>query len=162
MLVRKAKRSTLLPILMAEPSAPDAPALSVSTRIGVPAAVAHDSWMTWKVIRLELARTPEFPEGSAARVYLLRLPLDAAGLVDREAFAKEPGLATVRRYWPNEPDREGYVIHKRRGWVFSYAPGEEDDEAIFHLETHPIRLGEFVTITEADGEKLPFRIVRCE
>lgn len=118
--------------------------------------------MVWTVIRLELARTPEFPEGSAARAYLLRLPLDASGMIDTPSFEKDPQLATVRRYWPNERDKEGYVIRKRRNWVFSYAPGEEDDEALFHLETHPIRLGEFVTITETDGEKLPFRVVRCE
>ena len=118
--------------------------------------------MVWTVIRLELARTPEFPEGSAARVYLLRLPLDASGMIDTVAFDSEPQLATVRRYWPNERDKEGYVARKGGNWIFSYAPGDEVDEALFHLETHPIRLGEFVTITETDGEKLPFRVARCE
>jgi len=118
--------------------------------------------MVWTVIRLELARTPEFPEGSVGRAYLLRLPLDASGMIDTTAFETSPQLATVRRYWPNERDKEGYVVHKHRNWVFSYAQGDEDDEALFHLETHPIRLGEFVTITETDGEKLPFRVVRCE
>lgn len=136
--------------------------LSVSTLIGRVLAIEHDRRMVWTVIRLELARTPEFPEGSAARAYLLRLPLDALGMIDASAFEASPQLATVRRYWPNERDKEGYVLHKRRNWVFSYAPGEEDDEALFHLETHPIRLGEFVTVTETDGERLPFRVVRCE
>jgi len=136
--------------------------LSVSTLIGPVLAIEHDRYMVWTVIRLELARTPEFPEGSAARAYLLRLPLDTSGMIDTAAFETSPQLATVRRYWPNERDKEGYVIHKRRNWVFSYAPGEGDDEALFHLETHPIRLGEFLTVTETDGEKLPFRVVRCE
>lgn len=118
--------------------------------------------MTWKTIRLELARTADFPNGSPGRAYLLRLPLDAEGHVDTAAFRAEPGLATVRRYWPNEPDMAGYVIRTDRGWAFSYALGDADDEAIFHLETHAIRPGEYVTITETDGEKLPFHVMRCE
>jgi hypothetical protein len=40
----------------------------------------------------------------------------------------------------------------------SYEPGEEDDETVFHLETHPILLGEYITLTEPDGSQLPFRV----
>jgi hypothetical protein len=40
----------------------------------------------------------------------------------------------------------------------SYEPGEEDDETVFHLETHPLRIGEYVTLTEPDGTRLPFRV----
>ena len=114
--------------------------------------------MQWKNIRLELARTREFPEGSATRVYLLRLPTDESGLIDEAAICDTPARATVRRFWPNEPDRAGYVIRTPRGWAFSYRRGEDDDEAIFHLETHPMRTGEYVTLTEPDGRRLPFRI----
>jgi len=114
--------------------------------------------MTWKLIRLELARTEEFPEGSASRAYLLRLPIGEDGMIDAAAMAKAPALATVRRHWPNEPDMYGYVIRTPRGWALSYRPGEEDDEVVFHLETHPIRLGEYVTLTEPDGRRLPFRV----
>ena len=42
--------------------------------------------MNWRSIRLELARTKEFPEGSASRAYLLRLPLDEKGLIDEQAL----------------------------------------------------------------------------
>jgi hypothetical protein len=114
--------------------------------------------MTWNSIRLELARTKDFPQGSASRCYLLRLPLTAAGLIDETARKAEPGRATVRRFWPNEADLSGYIIRTPRGWAFSYRPGEEDDESVFHLETHPMRLGEYITLTEPDGERLPFRI----
>ena len=69
-----------------------------------------------------------------------------------------PARATVRRFWPNERDQSGYVILTPRGWALSYRPGEEDDEALFHLETHPIRPGEYVTLTEPDGSRLPFRV----
>jgi hypothetical protein len=114
--------------------------------------------MNWQSIRLELARTPDFPEGSANRAYLLHLPLDDRGLIDEPSRRSSPARATVRRFWPNEPDLSGYVIRRLDGWAFSYAPGEDDDEAIFHLENHPIRLGEYLTLTEADGSRLPFRV----
>ena len=114
--------------------------------------------MTWNSIRLELARTKEFPQGSASRCYLLRLPLAEDGTIDEEVRKAEPRRATVRRFWPNEPDLSGYVIRTPKGWAFSYRIGEEDDETVFHLETHPMRLGEYITLTEPDGQRLPFRV----
>lgn len=118
--------------------------------------------MNWKSIRLELARTGEFPQGSASRVYLLRLPLGEGGLIDETALRKAPAMATVRRFWPNEPDMAGYVIRTPRGWAFSYELGEDDDEAVFHLETHTLRVGEYLTLTEPDGRQLPFRVASVE
>ena len=118
--------------------------------------------MTWKNIRLELARTKEFPEGSASRTYLLRLPIDDDGLIDEEERRAFPARATVRRFWPNEADMSGYVIRTPRGWAFSYKLGEDDDEAIFHLESHRMRVGEYITLTEPDGRQYPFRVVRVD
>ncbi|MGQ0588293.1 MAG: hypothetical protein ACT4N8_02005 [Sphingosinicella sp.] len=114
--------------------------------------------MNWKTIRLELARTRDFPDGSVGRAYLLRLPLDSEGRIDAAAVQQDPARATVRRFWTSEPDMIGYVVHTPRGWAFSYEPGDEDDEPIFHLESHALRLGEYITVTEPDGRKLPFRI----
>ena len=114
--------------------------------------------MNWKSIRLELARTKDYPEGSASRAYLLRLPLDEDGLIDEQALRRSPALATVHRHWPNEPDMSGYVIRTPNGWALSYEPGEDDDEAVYHLETHPLRMGEYITLTEPDGRQLPFRV----
>lgn len=116
----------------------------------------------WTLARLELARTPEFPDGSAARAYLLRLPLDGGGLIDEAAVARDPALATVQRTWPGEPDRTGYLVRKRSGWAFSYALGDDDDEQVHHLELHPIRSGEYLTLTEPDGRRLPYRVARLE
>ena len=48
------------------------------------------------------------------------------------------------------------------GWAFSYRPGEDDDEQVFHLENHPIRIGEYLTLTEPDGERLPFRVASLQ
>lgn len=117
--------------------------------------------MTWKIIRLELARTPEFPQGSPAHAYVLRLPIDDNGMLEKHILQHPDESPVVRRFWPGEADREGVIIPKGRSWVFSYAPGESDDEALFHLEDHPIQVGQYLTVTEADGEKLPFKVVSC-
>lgn len=114
----------------------------------------------WKIVRLELARTRAFPEGSTSHAYVLRLPLHDDGLIDEAAITFHPELATVRREWPDEPVHQGYVVRKSAGWAFSYALGDDDDEALFHLESHPIVLGGYLTVTEPDGERLPYRVVR--
>lgn len=114
--------------------------------------------MNWTSIRLELARTIDFPDGSAGRAYLIRLPLDENDLIDEAALQSSPARATVHRFWPNEPDLSGYVIRTPAGWALSYEIGENDDEAVFHLESHPIRIGEYLTLTEPDGQRLPFRV----
>jgi len=117
---------------------------------------------SWNLVRLELARTPEFPEGSASRAYMLRVPLDDAGLIDEAALARRPALATVRRFWPNEADQTGHLMRHRKGWFFSYALGEDDDENVYHLENHPLRIGDYVTLTEPDGSRWPFVVVRSQ
>lgn len=114
--------------------------------------------MTWTTIRLELARTPAFPNGSAARSYVLRLPLGSDGLIDEQEYRNHPELATVRRFWPNEPDRRGSLLRTPRGWTLSYEVGEDDDETIFRLDAHSIQPGSYITLTEPDGEKLPFLV----
>jgi hypothetical protein len=104
---------------------------------------------------------PNYPDGSAAHAYVLRLPLDAGGLIDAGHLHDAGERSVVRRFWPGEPDQTGVVIRKGRGWAFSYAPGDADDEALFHLENHPIAVGRYLTITEADGRQLPFKVVHC-
>lgn len=112
--------------------------------------------MTWTTIRLELARTHAFPNGSAARSYVLRLPLGPDGLIDEHEYRRHPELATVRRFWPNEPDHHGCLLHTPAGWTLSYEKGDEDDERIFRLNTHAIMPGSYLTLTGPDGERLPF------
>lgn len=113
----------------------------------------------WKIARLELAGTPEFPEGSPCRSYLLRLPLREEGTIDEQARSADPKRATVRRFWPKEPDLSGYILGKGSRWVFSYGDGYDDHENLFHLENHPITQNGYVTLTEPSGERLPFRVV---
>jgi hypothetical protein len=118
--------------------------------------------MNWKKIRLELARTSEFPEGSPSRAYFLRLPVKDDGLIDEAALRATPERATARRFWPNERDLSGYVVPTRQGWAISYALGEDDDEKVFHLETHPLQVGNYLTLTEPDGHRVPFKVASLE
>lgn len=110
-------------------------------------------------VRMELARNPGFPEGSSARGYELHVPLTADGHLDVEGWRARKADCTVRRFWPDEPDQNGQLIHGRHGWAFSYEPGEDDDEPLFKLDGHVFRAGEYVTVRETDGDNLTFRIV---
>jgi hypothetical protein len=118
--------------------------------------------MSWNTIRLELACAPQFPHGSPHRCYLLYLPLEPGGLIDEEMVRASPRRATVRRFWPSQPDMRGYVMKTQDGWAFSYEAQETGDEAMFHLDTQPIRVGECITLTEPDGERLPFRVTNVQ
>lgn len=116
--------------------------------------------MSLKRIRLELARTPEFPQGSPAHGYELTAPLDAGGHLDAEAWRKHKDECTVRRFWGGAEEERGVLIHRRdKQWAFSYVPGDDaDDEPIFKMDRHLFRPGEYVTITEHDGVARPFRV----
>lgn len=113
--------------------------------------------MNWKTIRLELASTPEYPAGSASRAYLIRLPLDDLGVVDDAALAMRPGDATVRRFWPSEPDRSGFVERNESGWML-HCNGGRNEPTTSTLEGGPLCMGTEVMIVEADGKHLPFRV----
>lgn len=115
--------------------------------------------MNWKQICLELARTKDYPTGSPSRAYLVQLPVNDDGIINEDVLRTTPQRARVRRHWPNEPDMSGYVIRTPKGWAFSYRAGEDDDEAIYHLETHAMRIGDYITLTEPNGDRLPYRVV---
>ncbi|MEE9195912.1 MAG: hypothetical protein V3U44_08730 [Alphaproteobacteria bacterium] len=116
--------------------------------------------MAINVIRLELARTAEYPEGSAAHGYEFIVPLDAESHIDVEAWRADKKASTVKRFWGDEDAEEGYLIHTRhRTWAFSYAAGEEDDEPFFRFESHAFREGEYVSLTGHNGEIHPFKVV---
>jgi hypothetical protein len=116
--------------------------------------------MALKTIRLELARTPDFPEGNPACGYEFRAPLGPDGHIDADVWRAHKTDSTVRRFWQGEDDEHGHLIHTRhRTWAFSYAPGEEDDTPFFRFESHAFVPGEYVTITEHDGNSYPFKVV---
>ena len=58
----------------------------------------------WSLVKLEMARSAGYPFGSVSRAYFIRVPLDRIGMIDGAGVAQAPKRATVRRFWPNEPD----------------------------------------------------------
>lgn len=118
--------------------------------------------MNWNNIRLELACASQYPHGSPNRCYLLHLPLEASGMIDEAMIRAAPKRATVRRFWPSQPDLRGYVIRMPNGWAFNYETPQVGDGIVFHLDTHPIRIGECITLTEPDGVWLPFRVTNVQ
>lgn len=111
-------------------------------------------------IRLELARMPGKPDGSARCGYEFHAPLTADGHLDAEAFAAHRSQCVVHRFWEGEKAETGHLLHLGRDrWVFSYGPGTEDDEPAFKFDRHRFLAGEYVSITEHDGVTRPFRIV---
>jgi|TARA_R100000501_G_scaffold8550_1_gene17394 hypothetical protein len=116
--------------------------------------------MSWYRIRLEKGRTKESPEGSPAHAYMLTLPLDAGGRIDAAAYRRAPARASILHISPEYGEESGRLIHREDGgWAFSYAPGDEDDEIIFALDRHDIQVGNYITVTEPDGEEAPYKIV---
>jgi hypothetical protein len=116
--------------------------------------------MTLQKIRLELARTKEFPEGNARCGYEIVAPLDRDGHLDLARWKEHKQDCTVTRFWENGLVVRGALVHTRRQWVFSYRPGEDDDEPIFKLDRHNFKLGEYISVTEHDGITRPFRVAQ--
>ena len=119
--------------------------------------------MTLKRIRLELARNKDYPDGSSEHGYEFRAPLRRDGHIDLEGRESVAQLCTVHHFWGTQLDERGQLICTADGrWAFSYAPGEDDDEPIFRFDLHVFAVGEYVTITEHDGEDRVFKIVAID
>ncbi len=115
--------------------------------------------MEIKSIRLELARDKDHPAGDPTHAYVFRAPLDAAGHLDDTRWSDVRNLCVVRRIEDGSEVESGLLRRTGNGrWVFSYVPGEEDDEPIFRLSKHVFQPGEYVSITEHDGVERTFRV----
>ena len=118
--------------------------------------------MTLNIIRLELARDQDYPDGSNTNGYEFVLPLNAAGGIDVDGWRKHKKRCRVRRFWEGEPDEQGHVVHRPVGtWVFHYdLQGDPDeDEPGFKFDSHVFRPGEYVSLREQDGEMRTFRVI---
>ncbi|WP_428699691.1 hypothetical protein [Stappia sp.] len=117
-----------------------------------------------KKIRLNLARTREFPNGSARHGYEFIAPLDADDHIDAGGWKKHRGECRVRRFWADEEEDIGHLRHRPGGsWAFHYdIDGDEDDEAGYRFGAHPFRPGEYVSIKDEDGELHTFQVVTVQ
>ena len=113
-----------------------------------------------KKVRLELARSPEFPDGSARHGYEFSAPLRRDGHIDAEIWARHRAKCKVRRFWEGEEDAHGHLRHVGSRWAFHYDLDREPtvDEPGYRFESHAFRPGEYVSITEHDGSLRTFKV----
>ena len=113
-----------------------------------------------KKIRLNLARTKEHPMGSARHGYEFLAPLAPSGHIDAEAWKKARDKCRVRRFWGDEAEDLGHLVHRPGGsWAFRYdIAGDEDDEAGYRFGEHPFVVGEYVSIRDDDGDVNTFQV----
>jgi hypothetical protein len=115
-------------------------------------------------VRMTLARTAGFPEGSARHGYEFVAPLDDQGRIDPAGWRDHKALCVVHRFWGDEKPETGHLIHRAGGaagatWIFDYdGSAESDDEAGFRFQDHAFRPGEYVSLRDGDGEMHTFKV----
>jgi hypothetical protein len=120
-----------------------------------------------KRIRLNLARSKDFPSGSARHGYEFVAPLDATGHIDPTLWRANREHCGVRRFWGGE-EQVGKLVHRPGGkehsrWVFDYDDtAEADDEAGYRFAAHAFTPGEYVSIRDEDGDMHTFQVVVVE
>ena len=123
---------------------------------------------TLKRIRLNLARSKEFPQGSTKHGYEFVAPLDANGHIDVALWREHREHCRVRRFWEGQDDEIGFLVHKPGGpehgrWMFDYNPRRaDDDESGYRFGAHVFRTGEYVSIRDEDGEMHTFVVASVE
>jgi hypothetical protein len=121
-----------------------------------------------KRIRLNLARSKEFPQGSSKHGYEFVAPLDDKGHIDLEQWRAHRENCRVRRFWEGEDDEIGLLVHKPGGpeharWLFDYNPKRaDDDESGYRFASHAFRQGEYVSISGGDGEMHTFQVASVQ
>ena len=114
---------------------------------------------TLKRVRLELARTAEYPEGSSGHGYEFIAPVNTVGHIDSNDWKKVKEICRVTRFAGGETET-GMLRHVGRGWRFDYdGRSTDDDEPFFKLDRHSLMPGAYVSITEHDGIQRPFKVV---
>lgn len=123
---------------------------------------------TLKRIRLNLARSKEFPSGSSRHGYELVAPLDPFGRIDPQLWQRYRDHCRVRRFWQGEDDQIGHLVHTPGGveharWVFDYDPDAwMDDEAGYRFGAHKFAPGEYVSIHDDAGALHTFQVTSVQ
>jgi hypothetical protein len=145
--------------------------VKISTSPGEYESNPGDDYMnlprSFKRIELHLARSKEFPAGSANHGYQFVAPLDRNSYIDVDLWKAHREQCRVRRFWPGEDDQVGFLVHKAGGseharWVFDYDKDRvDDDESGYRFGAHAFAVGEYVTIRDQDND-YTFKVVSVE
>ncbi|UGY12405.1 hypothetical protein HAP48_0027605 [Bradyrhizobium septentrionale] len=113
------------------------------------------------LVRLERAREHDYPEGASAIGYIIVAPLDTASRIDVETWKAHREACRVVRQRPAEGDQLGHLVRgPSDSSRFHYdVAGAAADEAGYHFGNERFRIGEYVSIHEADGMH-PYRVAR--
>lgn len=111
---------------------------------------------------MRLGRNPDagFPGGDDKRGYVLVAPLDRDGKLDAAQWRENKEACTVDRFSPDKDEKaDGWLSHRGNNWFFRYDEEHEGpDEPLFRLGDHVLKLGEYLTIHEEDGDALTYKI----
>jgi hypothetical protein len=86
-------------------------------------------------------------------------------MLDQEEWARKRSQCRVRRFWPNNPDRHGVLVHRPGGaggatWMIDYNQDRAgDEEAGYRLSQHRFAQGEYITIQDEDEKPYTFEVV---
>lgn len=116
---------------------------------------------TFRRIRLELAREPGHPAGSARDGYEFVAPLLLDGRIDATSWREHRDHCRVRRFSGDGTQRLGRLARKPGGqWYFDYELGSDaDDEPGFRFSEERFVPGEYVSIRNEDDKLHTYRIV---
>jgi hypothetical protein len=115
---------------------------------------------SFRMIRLGRAREHDHPEGAPEIGYVIVAPLDATSQIDVETWQAHREACRVVRQRPAEDDQLGHLVRGPSGsWRFHYdVAGTAADETGYHFGNERFRIGEYVSVREADGIH-PYRVV---
>ena len=117
-------------------------------------------------VTLHAARSKAFPEGSIRHGYDFIAPLTEDGRIDFEAWKAHRGECFAHRFWADEPSMRGLLAHRAGGrggatWAFEWkqpAGAAGDEEEGFRFGDHAFKVGEYVSIREAECDLMTFRV----
>jgi len=116
-------------------------------------------------ITLRLGRNPSagFTDGDDHHGYVVVAPIDGDGKLDVELWRAHKSACTVNRFTPGNTDNaDGWLTHRGSHWFFHYDEDDEGpDEPVFRLGDHTLRLGEYLTIHEEDGDDLTYKVTEA-
>lgn len=114
---------------------------------------------------MRLGRNPDagFPDGDDRQGYVVVAPLDGNGKLDLDLWRQNKVKCTVDRFSPDPADKaDGWLSHRGSHWYFRYDEEDEGpDEPVYRLGDHTMRVGDYLTIHEADGDDLTYKITEA-